>query len=212
MLAHTLYDINVTSSRIRNWFPQLTKVFIVQSPAFRASIQSQGSRAQRPESSIQSPASRVQHPGSSDQTPASRVQCPTLASRAQEFWYALLLRQTLVLVKSMTIVFSQNVSLWYIASSAAIKKLPAKRNVAFPYIFKWVTINIRFGSGLVDKIVDNIKLCNLELIFTQLSEVWRHVSFLYVIVLRLPKFDFFPDFYYYNFFSSGKSNIKHTLQ
>ena len=111
MLAHTLYDINVTSSRIRNWFPQLTKVFIVQSPAFRASIQSQGSRAQRPESSIQSPASRVQHPGSSDQTPASRVQCPTLASRAQEFWYALLLRQTLVLVKSMTIVFSQNVSL-----------------------------------------------------------------------------------------------------
>ena len=78
MLEHTLYDINVTSSRIRNWFPQLTKVLIVQSPAFRASVQSQGSRAKGPEPSVQSPASRVQRPKSSVQSPVSntRVQSP----------------------------------------------------------------------------------------------------------------------------------------
>ena len=65
MLEYTLYRISVTSSRIKNQVPQLTKEFIVQSPA---------SRNQLPESSIQGPASRVER--------------PTLASRVQKFWYA----------------------------------------------------------------------------------------------------------------------------
>ena len=65
MLEYTLYRINLTSSRIKNWVPQSKKVFIVQSTA---------SRNQLPESSIQGPASRVQR--------------PTLASRVQKFWYA----------------------------------------------------------------------------------------------------------------------------
>ena len=52
-------------------------------------VRSPGSRVQRPESSVQSPASRAQHLESSVQSPASRVQRPTLASRVQEFQYAL---------------------------------------------------------------------------------------------------------------------------
>ena len=66
----------------------------VQSPASR--VQRPESRVQRPEPIVQSPASRVQSPasrvqrsGSSVQSPASRVQRPTLASRVQEFRYAL---------------------------------------------------------------------------------------------------------------------------
>ena len=49
MLEHTLHRITVTSSRIKNWVPQLTKVSINPS---------QASRVQRPESSAQSPESR----------------------------------------------------------------------------------------------------------------------------------------------------------
>ena len=54
--------------------------FIVQGS--ESSVQSPTSTIQHPESSVQSPMSRVQ-------SPTSRVQRPTLASRVQEFWYAL---------------------------------------------------------------------------------------------------------------------------
>ena len=59
----------------------------VQSPASR--VQSPASRVQHPESSFQGLSSRVHRPESIVQSPASRVKRPTLASRVQEFRYAL---------------------------------------------------------------------------------------------------------------------------
>ena len=93
MLEHTLYRIPVTSSRIKNWVPQLTKVSINQSPAstvqrLKPSVQGSASTMQLPassvqstESSFQSPAFRVQRPEYSVQCPLASVQRP--ASRVQ---------------------------------------------------------------------------------------------------------------------------------
>ena len=71
-----------------------TIVSSVQSPASRvqspkSGVQSPVSRVQGPKSDVQSPVFRVQDPESGVQSPASRVQRPTLASRAQKFWYVI---------------------------------------------------------------------------------------------------------------------------
>ena len=73
---------------------------IVISPLFRilltvynskalTSVQNPPPRAQRPASRVQRPETSAQSPVTSAQSPASRVQHPTLASRVQEFRYAL---------------------------------------------------------------------------------------------------------------------------
>ena len=74
MLEHTLYRIPVTSSRNKNWVPQLTKVPIKQRPAY--TVQGPESRVQCPKSRLQRPGSIAQRPVSNVQSPASRVQRP----------------------------------------------------------------------------------------------------------------------------------------
>ena len=69
-------------------FSVQSPAFTVQGPASR--VQHLESRIQSPEPSVQSPASKVQRLESSVQSSASRAQRPTLASRLQEFRYALL--------------------------------------------------------------------------------------------------------------------------
>ena len=68
---------------------KLASDFVLKMSTIVSSVQSPASRVQSPKSGVQSPVSRVQDPESGVQSPASRVQRPTLASRAQEFWYVI---------------------------------------------------------------------------------------------------------------------------
>ena len=53
-------------------------------------VHSLASSVQSPASRAQSPASNFQSPVSSLKSPVSRIQRPSLASRVQEFWYAII--------------------------------------------------------------------------------------------------------------------------
>ena len=87
MLEYTLSRIPVTSSRIKNWIPQLTEVSINQSPestaqCLKSSVQGPASTVQRLASRFQSPVSRVQFPESCVQSPSSRVQHPESSAQS----------------------------------------------------------------------------------------------------------------------------------
>ena len=98
--TYSLYraSVTMTSLEIRtdrffnNLIEQNQKLaadFVLKQSKIVSSAHSPTSTVKSPESSVQSPASRVQRPESSVQSLASRVQRPTLASRVQEFRYAL---------------------------------------------------------------------------------------------------------------------------